>query len=130
MSLNPKRVYRGKAKANRNAASREHYRKNAAARRKKQREYRAANRLRTRDQNLRSSYGFGIDEFHRRCLDQDGGCAVCGGGTCETLHVDHDHKTGQVRGLLCPNCNTLLGRLEARPCLMPKFIAYGGLTCP
>jgi Recombination endonuclease VII len=46
---------------------------------------------------------------------QGGVCAICGKPPGErALHVDHDHETGQVRGLLCYSCNTKLGWLELR----------------
>ncbi|MEI8051963.1 MAG: endonuclease domain-containing protein [Actinomycetes bacterium] len=41
--------------------------------------------------------------------DQDGGCAICGRPPkTRRLDVDHDHKTGKVRGLLCHRCNRQL----------------------
>lgn len=42
---------------------------------------------------------------------QGGGCAICGEPPkSRRLHVDHDHLTGDVRGLLCWTCNAVLGR--------------------
>ena len=48
-------------------------------------------------------------EYETLLEGQGGGCAICG-ATPKTrrLHVDHDHKTGQVRGLLCFRCNNAL----------------------
>ena len=45
---------------------------------------------------------------------QGGGCAICGRPPKpgKSLHVDHDHETGYVRGLLCFNCNAALGQLD------------------
>lgn len=50
--------------------------------------------------------GITAEEYDLRLAAQGGGCAICG-ATPKTrrLHVDHDHKTGAVRGLLCLRCN-------------------------
>lgn len=49
------------------------------------------------------------DAYARLLAAQGGGCAICG-ATPKTrrLHVDHDHRTGAVRGLLCHRCNRYL----------------------
>lgn len=48
-------------------------------------------------------------EYERLLAAQDGHCALCPAtGKTRRLHVDHDHKTGQVRGLLCYKCNNAL----------------------
>ena len=56
---------------------------------------------------------------HRRrtsstsCVRQQGGvCAICGSGPEDPQHVDHDHETGEVRGILCFNCNGGLGQFH------------------
>ena len=63
---------------------------------------------------LRSRYGIGSGDFARMLAEQKGLCAIChelpdGHGE---LHVDHDHATGRVRGLLCASCNLGLGNLK------------------
>ena len=48
-------------------------------------------------------------EYDRLLAAQGGGCAICGNPPkTRRLHVDHDHKTGRVRGLLCHRCNRAL----------------------
>ena len=49
------------------------------------------------------------EDYARMLAAQGGGCAICG-ATPKTrrLHVDHDHRTGRVRGLLCHRCNRYL----------------------
>jgi hypothetical protein len=48
-------------------------------------------------------------DYDRMLNEQGGGCAICGNPPkSRRLHVDHDHKTGKVRGLLCFRCNRAL----------------------
>jgi len=59
-------------------------------------------------------------EYKQMKSDRDNKCDICGGegfilgkkGHTEKLCVDHDHNTGEVRGLLCQNCNRALGLLQ------------------
>ncbi|MBA2280271.1 MAG: endonuclease VII domain-containing protein [Actinomycetota bacterium] len=43
---------------------------------------------------------------------QGGGCAICGAAPARlaSLHLDHDHHTGAIRGILCINCNQGIGK--------------------
>lgn len=65
--------------------------------------------------NRRKSRGvkdFDQKKYNELFEKQKGCCAICGKHQSElekTLHVDHDHKTGKVRGLLCQRCNQALG---------------------
>jgi len=61
---------------------------------------------------------------------QGGGCAICGGHPrTERLHVDHDHKTSEVRGLLCSACNReLLDGIRHSARLASRAAVY--LTAP
>ncbi len=80
----------------------------------KQRRYRAANKDRMRDGYLRRTFGITLRDYERMLHEQGGGCAICGAPEPEgsSLHVDHNHDTGDVRALLCFPCNNALGLLE------------------
>jgi recombination endonuclease VII len=59
---------------------------------------------------LQAKYDITEDEYIRLYNAQDGRCAICGIHPADKLLcVDHDHKTGLVRGLLCVRCNTGIG---------------------
>ena len=60
---------------------------------------------------LKRAYSLTPAEYAGMLQQQGGGCAICGGTNPNgrRLYVDHDHETGQVRGLLCGNHNTALG---------------------
>lgn len=58
---------------------------------------------------LRKEYGLSTEEFNELMDYQDGTCAICGRPPKNNkFNVDHDHKTGKIRALLCVNCNTNL----------------------
>ena len=64
----------------------------------------------SRHYHLKRRYGISADEFDELVVQQGGVCAICGRPDPE--HVDHDHETGAVRGILCFNCNGGLGQFR------------------
>lgn len=79
----------------------------------------------------RRVYGITLEQYLDMAEKQNYVCALCGKsnfamGCTHTgcLVVDHDHKTGKVRGLLCHNCNRALGLLHDDPDLMHKASEY------
>jgi len=82
-----------------------------------QRQYRQLRRSEERAGHLRRAFGLSLDDDDRMLAEQDGVCAVCGREprTGTHLHVDHDHDTGRVRGLLCFSCNVAVGQLQHEP---------------
>lgn len=64
---------------------------------------------------LKKNYGITLEEYQQMFESQDGNCAVCGKNQSNfkrMLAVDHDHSTGEVRGLLCLSCNSVVGLFE------------------
>lgn len=86
----------------------------------------------TRDRSLRRLYGISTEDVNGMLAAQDGRCAICGSEADraaiakmkQSLHVDHDHKTGAVRGLLCFSCNMGIGKFKDDPELLVKAVAY------
>ena len=81
-------------------------------------EYNKNNSSSVRSQYLKRQYGLTFEEFDAMLSSQDNACAICGTrepsknrGRTRRFHVDHCHKTGKVRGLLCKSCNIALGEI-------------------
>jgi hypothetical protein len=106
-----------------------------------QKEYRSKFRHVHVAKERKRKFGVGIEDYERMMIAQDGRCAICKleetamrQGKVLTLAVDHDHKTGAVRGLLCSTCNKGLGMLgdtlervsEAAAYLKRHSIIFGG----
>jgi hypothetical protein len=73
---------------------------------------------------LKKRYGISPEQYEKMREDQNGLCAICLAdpelridthATHRMLHVDHDHKTGKVRGLLCNGCNRAIGLIQDNP---------------
>jgi hypothetical protein len=104
------------------AANRERYRA-------KQREYAKSGRraLANRKSYLKRKYGISVEEYERMLERQNGRCAVCRQPpTGVSLHVDHDHESGRIRGLLCFTCNNSLGDMKDSEDRLAAAIDYLG----
>lgn len=75
-------------------------------------------------------YRYGVSGLQIKALfsERSGLCILC---DREATDVDHDHRTGKVRGVLCPACNTALNRVEIKGWVEAalKFIERGKLKC-
>lgn len=78
-------------------------------------------------QRLRS-FGLTIENYKEMSRRQNGMCAICGAEVGDSrgnrLYVDHNHKTGKVRGLLCSDCNLGIGKFHDDIELMKNAIRY------
>lgn len=78
-------------------------------------------------QRLERIYGLSKAGFENILSDQKSACAICGVTICEkSCHVDHCHKNGHVRGLLCQKCNQAIGLFRESAEIMMKAIKYLG----
>ena len=75
---------------------------------------------------LKYLYGLTLEQYDQMFEDQGGVCKTCSKVNVEgeKLCVDHDHKTGKVRGLLCYKCNFLLGRIENNLDIVGRMLDY------
>jgi hypothetical protein len=73
-------------------------------------------------------YGMTDEQYAALMETQDGRCAICRTtewtGHHKRPHVDHDHATGRVRGILCHDCNLGLGKFKDDPDLLRAAIVY------
>lgn len=84
-----------------------------------------------KDRALKQRHGLTRQQYDMMLESQEGVCAICGqpetkkfnGKVCR-LHVDHDHATNEIRGLLCGKCNVALGAFNDDISVMIKAIQY------
>lgn len=95
------------------AQTRTYYRKDPESYRAYTREWRKRNPDYGREYRLASQYGLTPSEYNAILEKQGGVCAICSSvPNGHPLCVDHEHGTKRIRGLLCPSCNTFVGRFE------------------
>lgn len=85
---------------------------------------------------IKRKYGLSYEDYMAMVISQNGGCAICGGVNKQSdnvdnqrirrrmFFVDHCHKTGKVRGLLCSKCNSGLGMLGDDAPSLRKALDY------
>lgn len=100
------------------------------------REYRSAHPEKyyttSRIDHLKRQYDMSMKDYDVMLSKQGGVCAICGkkeednatGSSHKVLYIDHDHKTGKVRGLLCNHCNRGLGFLQDDSSILRSAIEY------
>jgi hypothetical protein len=93
--------------------------------------FRTENPEKIRDTKLKQAYGVGIEYFDAKLKEQGNVCAGCGRnvksvwrGKVVQMALDHCHKTGEPRGVLCIKCNRALGLLEESVETMKRLVDY------
>lgn len=80
----------------------------------------------SRSSSLKYAYGISIEDYNQMFVDQNGLCSICkerqeyGKNLC----VDHNHKTNEIRGLLCRSCNSGLGHFKENIKNLSSAIRY------
>ncbi len=84
-------------------------------------------KVRDMSRKLLAKYGITEEEYQSMLAAQDNRCAICNTHTSSLprrLSVDHCHRTGKIRGLLCLKCNSLLGYAEDNEVILGTAISY------
>ena len=110
-----------------------YYEQNKDKRSKNVKNWRIKYKNKLKDKSLKKRYNLRLDEYNVLYIQQNGLCAICHkpetkinyiSKVPDLLAVDHNHKTGQIRGLLCSRCNRYLGIFEENPEMMNEFNLY------
>ncbi len=93
----------------------------------------ARNTHRKRNSRLKSEFNITLEDYNALLEKQNGKCAICGkestgiqetGKRERSMHVDHNHETGEVRGLLCAQCNFGIGHFRDNPQILRAAADY------
>lgn len=105
----------------------EYYYKNRDKINKKRRLYRSKNKKFAREYVLRTKYNLSLEQLNEMMVNQNNECAICHRhqkDISKSFSVDHNHATGQVRGLLCDPCNIGIGMLKDSVINLQSAINY------
>ncbi len=84
-------------------------------------------KLSTTNTKLKRKFGITTDDYAKMYSDQNKKCLICGASESDNgykLAVDHCHKSGKIRGLLCRSCNLGIGNLKENIDSLNQAILY------
>jgi hypothetical protein len=90
-------------------------------------EYRDRTKGRSHEAGIKRKFGISVEEYIKMSDAQGNRCAICGVHQVELerkMAVDHSHKTGKIRGLLCIHCNLGIGHLQDSVDVLKKAQKY------
>ena len=113
---------------------RENIRKNSDNRKNQKRKYSKIHYYKNREKCIKSNkntklkrnFGITLEQYIQLKTNQNHKCAICNRKkfSKRDLSVDHDHSTGQIRGLICYKCNLMLGNAEEQIETLQNAIVY------
>lgn len=77
-----------------------------------------------RGYHLKKKFALTLEQYQELLERQRNTCKICGEVFKKTPHIDHDHITGRVRGLLCRGCNLMLGNARDSISILEEAISY------
>lgn len=94
--------------------------------RRKEKDRKDPNTKTKQRKQLLKKYNLTLEQYSDMLKKQDGKCALCyrASKPGKHLHVDHDHDTLRVRGLLCHQCNWYMGTVDADPSILDRIKDY------
>lgn len=87
--------------------------------------WRNLNKKQRQEKHLRSKYGLTFERYNALLDKQHNSCKLCGKNPIRTPVVDHNHRTGRIRGIVCQKCNIIIGMYESCPevlTLVPQYL--------
>lgn len=90
-------------------------------------EYYRENKRHKKNYDLKRNYGISLNEYHEILKSQNHKCAICFVHVEKVKRrfaVDHDHKTGSIRGLLCGRCNKAIGLMDDNTNILRSAVQY------
>lgn len=75
-------------------------------------------------QAKKRKYNISAENYNKLLKSQNNRCKICGSSLKKNINIDHDHKTGEIRGILCNNCNRALGYFKDNPMILYNAIKY------
>lgn len=107
------------------AYKKQYYEKNKEHIKQKSRDWYQSNKDNYHERAIYRKYGVTKEQYNDLIVSQDLKCAICGDGTQKKkMFIDHNHRTGVIRGLLCTRCNVGLGMFKDNPEVLSKAIKY------
>ena len=110
----------------------DYYKKNKEKILKYKKENKEKIKILNQNLHLKNTFGITLEQYNKLLEEHNGVCAICKTkefikdsiGNVRRLAVDHNHKTGKIRGLLCFNCNQMLGKAKDNKQILINAIEY------
>lgn len=101
-----------------------YYKENRETLLKNSKKWREANKHKIKNKYLKYQYGITTEQYDQILDDQNCCCKLCGSSPIKYPVVEHCHKTGRIRGIVCQKCNMAIAAVENNQHLLNKILEY------